>query len=153
MIQLPANLLDAQTTNVTHLPTNVKWLFQTVVMVIHVPLILLTQQLAVSTLQNALLLMHVPLPPVPEEFVTMLQRIAMTAMSVLLTLVIFALELASTLQSLALVRLVLSELATLKLLSVKLDTLAPMIATALLMEIQLTLQCVTKQSDAHTLYA
>jgi hypothetical protein len=146
--QLPANLLDAQITNVTHLPTNVKSLFQAVVMAIHVLLILSTHLPAVSTLQNALLLMHVPLLPVPEEFVTVFQRIVMTEMSVLLTLVIFALELASTLQSLALAKLVLLELATLKLLSVKLDKLVLTTVTVLLMEIQLTFLSVTQILDA-----
>jgi len=150
-MQLFANLLDAQTTNVTHLPTNVKLLFQTVMMVMHVPLMHLTHQLAVLTLQNALLLMHVPLLLALVEFVTVLQRIVMTATLAPSTLAIFALELASTLLSLALAVLVTSELATLKPLSAKAERHVPTTVTGLLMEIQLTLQFVTHLVDAHTL--
>jgi hypothetical protein len=56
MMQLSANLLDALTTNATQLPTNVKLLFQAVMMVMHVLLIASTQPLAALTLLFALLL-------------------------------------------------------------------------------------------------
>jgi len=146
-MQLSANLQDAQTTNVIQLLTNVKLLFQTVMMVMHVPLMHSTHLLAVLTLQNALLLMHVPLLLAPLEFVTMLQRTVMTATLAPSTLAIFAQEHVSTLQSLALAVLVTSELAILKPLSAKSEKHAPMTVTVLLMEIQLTLLSVTQQLD------
>jgi len=113
----------------------------------HVPLMLSTHLLAVLTLLFALLLTHVPLLLALMEFVTMLQRTAMTATLAPSTLAIFALELASTLQSLVLAVLVTSELAILKPLSAKSDKHVPTTVTVLLMEIQLIFLSVTQQLD------
>jgi len=147
-MRLLANLLDVQPTNVTQHPTNAKLLFQAVMMVMHVPLIPSTQLPAAFTLQNALLQMDVPLPLAPTDNALALQRIVMTATLAPSTLAIFALELASTLLSLALAVLETSELATLKLLSVKSENLALTTVTAQLTETQLTLQSVNQILDA-----
>jgi hypothetical protein len=142
-----ANLVDVLTTNAILLPTNVKLLFLTVMMVMLVLLIASTQQLAVPTLQNVSLLMHVPSLPAVTEFVITLQRTAMILTHAPSILAIFALELALILQLCALVVLETLELATLKPLSAKSEKHVLTTANAHLMEIQLTPLSVTHLLD------
>jgi len=146
-IQLFAMLLDVLTTNATLLLTNVKSLFLAVMMVMHAPMIPSTHPLAVSTLLNVLLLMHVPSQLVMQEHVKILQRIVMMEMYVPLILAIFALDLASTLQSLALVELETLELATLKLQNVSSEKHVLITATVMGTETQLTFHTVILESD------
>jgi len=96
-----ANLLVAQTTNVTHLPTNAKLLFQTVMMVMHVPPTPSTQHLAAFTLQNALQQTNAQSQLALTDNALLLQRTVMTEMFAPSTLALAAPELASTPQSLA----------------------------------------------------
>jgi hypothetical protein len=141
--QSPANLLAVLTTNATQLRTNVKSLFLTVMMVMLVLLIPSIHLLAVNTLQNALLLICAHSPLVLLELAVALLKIAMIATLAQSTLAISALELVSTLLSLALVELETLELAIHKLLSVSSNKLAKTTAIVLEMEIQLTVGFVT----------
>jgi len=151
MMQLFANLLDALTTNVTQLPTNVKLLYQAVMMVMLALLIASTQPLAVPTLLFALLLICAPQLLALLDNVPKLQRTAMTATHAPSTLVTLALELVSTLLSPALADPETSVLATLKPLSAKSDKHVSTTATVLLMEIQHILQSANQVLDAQTL--
>jgi len=142
-----AKLLVAQTTNVTHLPTNAKLLFQAAAMVIHAPPIPSTHLLAAFILQNALLQMHVPPLLAPTDNALPLQRIAMMEMFAPSTLAIFPMDLVSTPQSLALAVLETLELATLKLQSAKSENLVLTTVIAQLMETQHILLSVTQKLD------
>jgi len=99
--QLLALQLDVQITNVTHLPTNAKLLFQTVMMVMHVPPTPSTQPLAAFTLQNALLPILALSQLAPTDNALLLQRTVMTPTSAPSTLAILDPELVFTLPSLA----------------------------------------------------
>jgi len=142
-MQLFAKILDVLPTPVTQLPTNVKSLFQAVVMVMLALLILSIHPLAVSTLQNVLLLICAQLHLVPQEHAPTPQRIVMTEMFVLPILAIFALELVLTLQSPALAVLEMLEHAILKLQNVKLERHVSTTVTVLEMETQLINHTVT----------
>jgi len=142
-----ANLLVAQTTNVTHLPTNAKLLFQAAAMVIHAPPIPSTHLLAAFILQNALLQMHVPQLLALTDNALPLQRIVMTEMFAPSTLAILDPEPVSTPQSLAHAVPETLELAILQLQSVKSENLVLTTVIAQLMETQHTLLSVTQKLD------
>jgi len=109
-----ANLPAALLTNAILLPTNVNSLFLTVMMAMLVPPIASVHHLAVFILQNALLLMHVPLLLAATDFAPRLQRTATILTLALPTLAILALELAFILLLSVLVTLEAWELAILK---------------------------------------
>jgi hypothetical protein len=136
--QSPANLLDVLTTLVTQLQTSVKSLFLVVMMVMLALPIPSTHLLAAFTLQNASLLTCAHSPLVLLELAAALLKIAMIATLAQLTLAISALELVSTLLSLALAELETLELAILKLLNVSSEKLAKTTAIVQEMAILLT---------------
>jgi len=109
-----ANLPAALLTNAILLPTNVNSLFLTVMMAMLVPPIASVHHLAVFILQNALLLMHVPLLLAATDFAPRPQRTATILTLALPTLAILALELAFILLLSVLVTLEAWELAILK---------------------------------------
>jgi len=137
-LPLLVNLLLVQLTNAILNPTNVKSLFQTVMMEMHVLMILTKHVLVVNTLLIVLLLMLVPLQLALLEIVKILQRTVMMEMFVPLILVTCALVLVYTLQSLVLVVLPKLELAIQAQQNVFSDKDVPMTVTVLLMEIQFT---------------
>jgi hypothetical protein len=137
-MQSPANLLAVLTMLVIQLPTNARLLFLAAMMVMLVLSTPLTHLPAVNTLLYALLLMCAQSPLVLLELATAILKIAMIAILAQSTLAISALELVSTLQSLALVELETLELAIQAPLNVSSDKPAKTTATVLEMEILLT---------------
>jgi hypothetical protein len=140
--KLLAKLLDAQTTNAILHPTNVKSLFQTVMMVMLALTTLSIHLLAAFTLHIVLLLMYAQSPLAKQDAAQTLQRTVTIAIHAQLTLAIFALELVLTLLSLALAVLEILEHAILKLLFAKLENLVSTTATVLGITIQLTFHSV-----------